>query len=387
MSLLVEPKRAQVNAVTRWIGDVAVSLESDLRDVVRDFSAFYPISERDHVRESPTAFIRLQVRKIKTGHWRRCHYQVYADGAEVGGPRPRNGVFPFVEWGINLRLMATRSDLLQLHAASLSFNGQGVIFAGESGSGKSTLAAILAAQGWQYFCDEFALVDPLNMTLQPFPKAMCIKKGSYEVVRRLGLRFARRKDYVKAFKGRVGYIRPGDLAIGDAPASVKYLCFPTFKEGAKPALTPMTRATALTESYRCCFNKSAFAENGVTALADLVAKTECFRLVVGEPRATAALLRSLCERDAPPGCSEKSASPKGATPRVQSTLLTSRRQMLKVGAKLAYVAPSMLTLTAQQAFAAVSNPSGICSTGVHTGNLCETDSDCCARRCNLGVCE
>ena len=66
--------------------------------------------------------------------------------------------------------------------------------------------------------------------------------------------------------------------------------------------------------------------------------------------------------------------------------MTSRRDILKAGVKVAFVAPAVMTLTSRQAFAAASNPSGVCSTATQTGGLCETDLDCCSRECNLGVC-
>ena len=33
---------------------------------------------------------------------------------------------------------------------------------GQSGSGKSTLATLLAARGWRFMGDEFALLDPAS---------------------------------------------------------------------------------------------------------------------------------------------------------------------------------------------------------------------------------
>ena len=61
--------------------------------------------------------------------------------------------------------------------------------------------------------------------------------------------------------------------------------------------------------------------------------------------------------------------------------------MLKRGAKLVYVALTVMTLTAQQAFAAASNPSGLCSTALQTSEPCETDTDCCSGVCDIGVCK
>ena len=178
------------------IGDFRVSLYSDLRQVLDDFLAIYPQQPLDNTLSDRT--IRLEVRRAGRSTMGRALYRVTADGHEIGGRYPSNGVFPLVEWGINLRIMATRCEFVQLHAASMVFRGNGFVFAGDSGCGKSTLAATLLAHGWQYLCDEFALVDADSLLLNPFPKALCIKAGSYPVIRKLGLPFARRRDYVNA---------------------------------------------------------------------------------------------------------------------------------------------------------------------------------------------
>jgi hypothetical protein len=145
----------------------------------------------------------------------------------------------------------------------------------------------------------------------------------------------------------------------------------------------MAKSEAAMELYRCCFNKASLPEFGLPTIVRLVQSAECFRLSVGEPAQTSALLSSLCRH----GLRTASRpSRKASGPRRGIDRLASRREALKLGAKLAYVAPVVLTLTSRQAFAAASNPSGICSTASHTGQLCETDMDCCSRQCALGVC-
>ncbi len=380
-------RRKSTAAAHCAIGDFHVSIQSDLRQVLDDFTAMYP--GRDDAAMLQDRVIRLEVRRAGRTRLGRSLFQVYADGEEVGGRHTGEGIFPLVEWGINLRIMATRSEFVQLHAASMSYQGNGFIFAGDSGCGKSTLAAVLLAHGWQYLCDEFALVSPDLLVLNPFPKALCIKSGSYEVIRNLRLPFARRRDYVKAFKGRVGYISPhllGAHRIGH-PVSARYVMLPIFQPDALPSLTPIARAEAATELYRCCFNKSALPECGLPTLSRLVQHAECFRLVVGSPSETASLLKTLCTKspvqEAQPVKARTVQNPRAIR---GIDRIASRREALKIGAKLAYVAPVVLTLTSRQAFAAASNPSGICSTANHTGQLCETDLDCCSRTCNLGVC-
>lgn len=383
---MISPK--PVNSVDGLIGRVPVRLRSDLRHVLDDFAALYtPLSP--FVLMQPAAMpIEIEVRQSGRSRWGRRLYRVTADGYEVGGLYPGYCIFPLIEWGINLRIMATRCEFLQLHAASMTLRGHGFVFAGDSGCGKSTLAATLLAAGWQYLCDEFALVDPQTLTLVPFPKALCIKAGSYEAVRKLGLRFERRRDHVKAFKGRVGYINPrkvGPNSIGES-VPVRFIVLPRFESGQAATLREISRAEAAAELYRCCFNKSALPECGLGFITALVRQARCFRLAIGSPAQTTDILESLLTDSVVPSGVQTSQAPRQRRRKI-SERMTSRREMLKVGAKLAYVAPCVLTLTSRQAFAAASNPSGICSTASHTGQLCETDMDCCSRECNLGVCQ
>jgi len=372
------------------IGAFGVTLRSELEQVLQDFASVYPSAKADDLARQET--IRIEV--VRSGRSRigRRLYRVYADGEEVGGLQRCDQVFPLVEWGINLRIIARRSEYLQFHAASVAFQGDGVIFPGDSGRGKSTLAALLMTRGWQYFCDEFALVARSSLNLHAFPKALCIKAGSYPIVRRLGLRFARRRDYIKQSKGRVGYVNPRDVgpdAVAE-PTAVRYVIFPTYTGGTSPRLHPIPRAEAAIALFRCCFNRHAVGDDTLPIIQRLVSGASCFRLDVGDPDATGALLEATLNNSlggvvahpAAPG--PLTSRPDAGRRRIPS--LTTRRDMLRVGAKLAYVAPSVLTLSAHQVFAAGSNPSDICSTGVHTGGLCETDTDCCSRRCSLGVC-
>jgi hypothetical protein len=426
-------KRRQHDAVVhRAIGEFTVSLCGDLPGALADFADLYPPAHESIAPSDRT--IEIEIRRAGRTRFGRRRYQVIADGVEIGSPRPAEAVFPFVEWGINLRIMATRSEFLQFHAASMAYRGRGFIFAGDSGRGKSTLAAILLANGWSYLCDEFALVDPGSTELRPFPKALCIKQGSYPVLRRLGVRFARRCDYIKGIKGRVAYVDPRAAGVGaiGGPAPVRFLVFPTYEEGAHAALTPISRGRAAVALYRSCFNREAFAESALPAITALVSSCECFRLTVGKPEATVRLLESVAGVGdgaaipiAADGCTRSgaesteqtplpngrgtdlaSARPRRLTLDIASRRkgrasaarcshgtdragprLASRRDVLRAGAKLAYVAPAVLTLSAGDAFAAISNPSAFCSTALHSGELCETDSDCCSKNCDFGVCE
>lgn len=369
------------------IGGISVKLRSELPQVMTDFMALYPVQTPEPDAAERT--IQIEVRRSGRSRFGRRLYRVFADGAEVGGQRHSEGVFPVVEWAINLRVIATRPEYLQVHAASMAYRGQGFIFAGESGCGKSTLAAILLARQWRYLCDEFALVDVNNLALHPFPKALCIKAGSYPVLRRLGLSFARSRDHVKELKGRVAYINPGahDSVGNVAAVPSRYIVFPVYRSGAKPRMEEIPRPSAVMELYRSCFNRHAFADAGLPLLTRLVTEARCFRLETGEPAETGQLLESLVTASASihaPARHRRLNAPSLAF--ADQNRWRSRREVLRLGVKLAYVAPAVVTLSAKDAFAAASNPSGICSNLLVTGASCNTDDECCSNDCDLGTC-
>ncbi len=373
------------------IGDVVVCMRSDSRFVHAEFAHLYPMAPS--CNRPADNIIQMEVKKAGRSRLGRRLYRVFGDGEEIGGLLRRAEVFPFLEWGINLRVIERHSQFVQLHAASMVRNGHGCIFAGASGCGKSTLSAALLARGWGYLSDEFALIDPRTLHLHPFPKALCIKAGSFHAIGRLGLRFAQQRHHIKGVKGRVGYINPASLGpnatAGVAP--VRFVIFPKYEEGAVPKLESISPGRALLELAGCVFNRPTFAGDSMEVLAKTVRQSECFRLTTGELESTCSLLEnhlSLPAQDA--AAKTARMTPSVASPRQPQrfggSTLFNRREALRLGAKLAYVAPAVVTFSAQQAFAAGSNPSDVCSTGVATGGLCETDTDCCSRRCNLGVC-
>jgi HprK-related kinase A len=204
-------------------------------------------------------------------------------------------VLPYLEWGIDWRVIATRTEYLQLHAATLPCDGQAVVFAGPSGTGKSTLAAGLLARGWSYLSDEFALIDTDTLHVHSLPKALCIKAGSFSAVEHLNLPLWRRRHYVKAFKGRVAYVKIQNLAhqVDVSPRPVRFVVFPRYAEGSKARLYPVSRARAAFSLTGYAFNRNAFGSRTITILSEVVRNAECFGLQFGPLDETCDLVESL----------------------------------------------------------------------------------------------
>jgi len=141
---LIAQRPRPVDCLQLAIGDFPVSVSSAMPNLLEDLKKLYSLHRDDARNEKPT--IRMEVRKTRAPLG-RARYAIYGDDQEITQGRIPREVVPYLEWGINLRLMATHPEYVQLHAASMSRDGQGFIFAGESGCGKSTLAACLLARG------------------------------------------------------------------------------------------------------------------------------------------------------------------------------------------------------------------------------------------------
>jgi HprK-related kinase A len=269
-----------MSAPTAWrhyqVGVVGLSVASDYAEAADDFARLYaPFA----CATPPPEAIRVTARRTRAG-WRGTRYAIYGDDRLIFDARRPGEVFPYLEWAINWRIVARRGEFLQLHAATVACNDQVFVLAGDSGAGKSTLAAGLIARGWTYFAEEFALLDPDRLHVHPFPKALCLKHGSFAAARACGLPLWRRAHFAKDFKGPVAYVAPwqcrGPLAT--APRPVHTIVFPRYCAGGATRLTPLSRAAAALRLTRGTFNPPAFGARLVPLLARLVRGAACYEL-------------------------------------------------------------------------------------------------------------
>ncbi|MCP4592735.1 MAG: hypothetical protein GY842_18525 [bacterium] len=261
------------------VGPVEIELSSSLADAAEDFAALY----RHWLLTPPLgpASIRIRVRQEQRTRWGAKRYTIEGDGERIFGQVRPEEVLPYVEWAINYRVIATRTEFLQLHAAVLAWRGNGVMLVGPSGSGKSTLTAALAARGWDYLSDEFALIDPVSLRAHAFPKALCIKSGSFALVRDLGLPLWDRRPYVKAFKGRVAYVSPHDVRTQTTPTPIRLIVFPQYT-GGRMALHTVSRARTVFSLTANAFNPHLFGERLVEVLSGIAHGAQCVALEPGE---------------------------------------------------------------------------------------------------------
>lgn len=277
------------------IGVVNISLQSDCRSFVEEYLSLYAPYLRHRIDPPNTDSIGVE---IKAGHrfpWRRGPFTLRSDGVKDFSVKCRYEVLPHLEWYINWQIIHKRRDFLQLHASLLESDGRAMIFAGDPGSGKSTLAAGLLSRGWSYLCDEFALIDPETRLIHPYPRALCIKEGSFSVVDRLGLPLCRKTPYQKATKGRVAFLNPLDVRpdVVGKPSPVRWVIFASYVAAAPPTLQRMTRSEGVHELVRQCFNTGVFEAYAMHIISDVIRGAECFRLRGGGISETCQLLQRL----------------------------------------------------------------------------------------------
>ncbi len=283
--------RTTACSVNVRLGDIDVNLTTGVASLMNEFAELYEGRRvTDHPRHPA---IHMEI--VAGRNPFRPRYFIRGEGQNMGKGHAYREVLPYLEWGINWRVIDRHREFLQLHAATLTHAGGGILLAGPSGQGKSTLAAAMMARGWTYLCDEFALIDPRTLHVHPFPKALCIKAGSFDVVERLGVPLWRRGHYVKASKGPVAYVRPYQLGL-DAkprPSPIRFIVFPKYARGLVPRMRTVSRGRTAFMLAANAFNRTAHSPNAMSILSDVVRDAVCVSLESGDINQSCDLLESL----------------------------------------------------------------------------------------------
>jgi HprK-related kinase A len=278
------------------IGPVPVSLSSVLPGVGDDFHKLY----RTYAVQAPIGDeFAIEVIAKRSPRSLRRYYHVVANGERLFSMRNENEVLPHVEWAINTMVATRLSQYLQIHASVVARNGVAIICPGQPGQGKTTLAAALLKQGWSYLSDEFALFDPETQLLEPYPKALCVKAGSFDALRRMRLPIDTNRVYYKGEKGQVAMLDPlkirPDVVAGRC--RVGMIVFPEVNHSTTPVIERVSQAQTVFELTRCSFNFGRFRAPGFHMLADVVERAGCYRLRCGHLGTTCDLVEAFFTRE------------------------------------------------------------------------------------------
>ncbi len=275
------------------IGAVTVILRSDHAESARHMAELYAPYRTTELPQDDAIRMEVRTNTRMLGAMRR--YAIYGDDQLLAAARRASEIVPYLEWGINWRVVGRQSTFMQIHAASLACGGGAVVIAGQSGAGKSTLAASLLRRGWKYYSDEFALVERTTLHVHAFPKALCVKQGAFDLLRRQGIELWQQRFYVKAMKGRVGYVCPHECLDDPvaAPQPVRWVFVVNHFPGAAPRVVPQTRGRAAFVLAGLMMNRVALGDSAVGTLTKLVGGADCFQLTSGDIRRTCDLIESV----------------------------------------------------------------------------------------------
>ena len=252
------------------IGPVGFRIGSDWHAPIAHLETLYRDYPKPH-DDVPDFTVRLFARRP----WRRF----LRPSVEIGGdymlpeaaPLPLRQGLLAAEMAMNLQMALGARRYLLLHASAVERDGRAVLMTGISGAGKSTLATVLAAQGWRFMGDEFALLDPATGLIHAFPRLISLKNAGVAAAE-AAWPDARMGPLMRATpKGDIRHMVPDARAIAamDVPARPALLVFPRY--GFEAETRPVPPAEAFVRMTQASTNYVALGEAGFRALTGLIA--------------------------------------------------------------------------------------------------------------------
>lgn len=261
------------------IGPFVVCLAARDPVLAACLAAHYP----DYPLAPDDSFADARITLRDQGRWARWRRHPRAISLEDGGHFahfPAEQLLAQIEWGMNWCIAMRANHYLMLHGGVVAREEGAMILPGVPGAGKSTLTAYLMHRGWRLFSDEFTLLAPDSLVLQPFPRLIPLKNESIDVIGREvpEARFGPRIPNTR--KGLVAHLCPGTehLRRMQEGARPRLIVFPRYAAGAPTELSVLPKAEAFAELTNNAFNYVLLGAQGFELVADLVDATRCYRL-------------------------------------------------------------------------------------------------------------
>jgi hypothetical protein len=133
------------------------ALVSSVFDALAIPNATYPVRKYNIEGFAPRGVFRVSV------------------GTEVVSFDDPDSLLFHIDKDITLTLQRERRDLFFLHAAAVAWEGRVAVLPAFAGTGKSTLTLASLVCGFEYLSDELAPIDLRQITVEPYPHALCLK--------------------------------------------------------------------------------------------------------------------------------------------------------------------------------------------------------------------
>jgi hypothetical protein len=209
---------------------------------------------------------------------------LYLDGTPAAFCVRGDGVAPLAK-GVIWTVVLRRQDyLLHIHAGVVGGPAGCVLLPAGSGSGKSTLTLAMVHAGFDLFSDEVALLAAGDLTVSPFPTAICVKDTGIDIVADMypairALPLHQREDL-----RRVAYLPPPAGSMPPEPhrRQVCGIVFPHYRPGASMTRRRPGPAEAFARLLGQCQNVGrALGHPDVRGLVEWIAARPCFEIEYG----------------------------------------------------------------------------------------------------------
>jgi Coenzyme PQQ synthesis protein D (PqqD) len=181
-------------------------------------------------------------------------------------------------WKINAEVVRQSTQRYPLvHAAAAVSDGVAVLLPAPAESGKTTTVAGLVRAGFGYLTDEAVAIHPDTLLAQPYPKALSVDRGSWEVL--ADLRPQHHDRVAGQWHVPARLIRSGAVA---GPAPIRFVVAPAYRLGSTTELEPISRGDMLMRLADSTFRLQDDAQRNLAVLARVVTSADCYRLTVGD---------------------------------------------------------------------------------------------------------
>lgn len=165
-------------------------------------------------------------------------WQILFDNKEVALPVETDRLIVVLQANMFTASYQAKPYLIAMHAATLEYNDNLLIFPAVSGSGKSTLTAGLMNDGFTVYSDEASLIDKEGKA-NSLPFSLNIKEGSWNVLENSYPILKQTSYHIRFDDQKVKFLKP--LKLIQRSKKPTHLIFPKYK---KDAITKVEELSA-----------------------------------------------------------------------------------------------------------------------------------------------
>ncbi len=204
-------------------------------------------------------------------------------------------LYSIAEFLITILIASMSKECFFFHAASLSYNGQGIILAGETMSGKSTLSLGLANKGFDFLSDEVVCFELDTHKLRPFPKSICLRENSIDFFKPI---LSEKQQIYQGSDGKQRWlINPRDLNMGannQHCRAAHFFILKGFKE--EPQVKNAKARDALQYTMSSSYVRIDEPAKTLFSLTPIFNDLKCYFLLPGSLEKTLDLIKEVIEQ-------------------------------------------------------------------------------------------